>query len=92
MTADPRGGRVWARLRDQVVREEPICQLQLPGICTHWSETADHIEPVATHPELGRVRSNLRGACRACNWERGKRPTHDLPGHAHAEDLLGFFD
>lgn len=71
---DPRRTRAWRRLRDRVVREEPVCTLQLPGICTYWSQTADHIVPVRDRPDLAMARGNLRGACEACNWRRGATP------------------
>lgn len=60
-----------------MVREEPVCTLQLPGVCTYWSTTADHILPVKTHPQLAMVRGNLRGACEPCNWQRGAAPLED---------------
>lgn len=62
--------RKWRTLRDQVVREEPVCQLRLPG-CTIISETADHIKTRKTHPHLTYVRQNLRGSCIPCNRRRG---------------------
>ncbi len=63
-------GRPWIRLRDQVVREEPLCRLRLPG-CTVRSTTADHIVPRSRRPDLEMVRTNLRGSCRSCNLRRG---------------------
>lgn len=74
---DPRGTQAWRRLRDQVVSEEPTCQLRFPDICTHWSETADHIATVHDRPDLALERSNHRGACHACNRHRGERPGHE---------------
>lgn len=82
--ADPRRTRAWRKLRDRVVREEPVCRLQYPGICTYWSQTADHIIPVSVRPDLGMHRGNLRGACHPCNMERGA--TLDEPA-----DALQFF-
>ena len=70
---DPRQTRAWTKLRDQVVREEPTCWLRLP-VCTGASQTADHILTVRDHPELAMVRSNLRGACHACNRARCDAP------------------
>lgn len=75
---DPRETRAWRKLRDRVVREEPVCQLQLPG-CLGASQTADHVRPVVTHPELALVRANLRGACHPCNMARKSKP--DRPAH-----------
>ena len=71
---DPRQTRRWRKLRDQVVREEPVCQLQLAEICTSVSKTADHIIPVTVRPDLAYVRSNHRGACRPCNNARRNLP------------------
>lgn len=71
--ADVRRTRAWRKIRDQVVDEEPDCRLRYAGICTGASQTADHIEHADTHPQLALERSNLRGACNACNWHRGKR-------------------
>ena len=65
--------RRWRRLRDQVVREEPLCRLRL-DCCTVVSTTADHIVPVRYRPALKYVRRNLRGACQPCNMRRGARP------------------
>lgn len=62
--------RAWRRLRDQVVREEPVCRLRYPG-CTIRSVTGDHIIPVKYRPDLKLVRSNVRGACTSCNQLRG---------------------
>ncbi len=70
MARDVRGTRRYRKVRDQVVREEPICWLQFPG-CTTRSTTADHVIPFAERPDLAMVRSNLRGACASCNRKRG---------------------
>lgn len=61
----------WQRLRAAVLTEEPTCRIQLPGICTIVSDTVDHIVPRSIDPTLTMVRSNLRGACRACNSSLG---------------------
>jgi 5-methylcytosine-specific restriction endonuclease McrA len=71
---DPRHTRAWRRLRARVIRQEPVCKLRFPGICTGASTTADHIVSVTAHPELALVRSNVRGACVACNEARGSMP------------------
>ena len=73
---DPRNTRAWRKLRDQVVREEPVCTLQLDAGCTYWSTTADHIVNYVDAPHLGMVRTNLRGACLHCNSVRGGRDRH----------------
>lgn len=65
--------RRWRNLRDQVVREEPMCTLRLPG-CTLVSTTGDHIKPVSLRPDLKFDRANVRGSCRSCNGKRGNQP------------------
>lgn len=92
MYADVRQTRAWRALRDRVVAEEPVCWLRIPDVCTHWSQTADHLVPVSVAPELGMSRGNHRGACHACNLWRKDKPVEELPGHAVAPDLLAFFD
>ena len=72
--ADPRKTRAWRKLRDQVVAEEPRCRLQLRGICTGTSTTADHIVTVSARPDLALERANLRGSCAECNATRGGLP------------------
>jgi 5-methylcytosine-specific restriction endonuclease McrA len=75
---DKRGTRAWRALVAQVVAEEPTCWLRLPGICTTWSQTADHVVTVKERPDLCMVRANLRGACRACNLSRNKKPVEQM--------------
>ena len=69
--------RAWRKLRDQVVREEPLCRLRL-DVCTGYSQTADHILTVKSRPDLAMVRSNLQGACHRCNWKRNSKPLSAL--------------
>lgn len=70
-SGDRRGGRVWARTVSYIVRRDPTCYLQYEGICTGKSETADHI---LAYDEGGKEDpKSLSGACKACNWHRGKR-------------------
>lgn len=66
--------RRWRTLRDQVVREEPVCRLRLRGICTLKSTTGDHIIPVSLRPDKRFDRSNVRGSCAPCNQYRSNRP------------------
>jgi 5-methylcytosine-specific restriction endonuclease McrA len=89
-TVHPFQTRAGRKLRDQVVREEPTCRLALPGICTTRSTTADHIRPFKTHPELGMVRSNLRGVCEPCNRAKGTLPDELLARDTTSEALSIF--
>ncbi len=70
-----RSGRPWRRLREQVLREEPWCQIRGPR-CKVTSTTVDHVVPLSVDPSLAHVRSNLRGACTACNYRGGARMTN----------------
>lgn len=80
--------RAWRTLRAQVIREEPLCRIQIPEVCTKVSTQADHIIPVALRPDLAMVRANLQGACGPCNRYKGAAglPVSGAPGPA-----LGFF-
>lgn len=80
--------RAWRTLREQVIKDEPLCQLQIPGVCTRVSTTADHILTVKDYPELELERSNVRGACRPCNLKRGTKTMDELP----MQRALRFFD
>lgn len=61
----------WRRLRAQVIAEEPNCRIGITAVCTGVSDTADHIIPRSLRPDLMFDRSNLRGACHACNSSLG---------------------
>lgn len=87
--ADPRRTRAWRKLRDLVVREEPLCWLRLPG-CTTYSQTADHVLTVKARPDLAMVRANLHGACYSCNGKRNDKTIGDLV--TSNADALRFFD
>lgn len=67
----------WRKLRNQVIKEEPLCRLRL-DCCTITSTTADHIIPVRYRPDLKYVRRNLRGSCQPCNMRRGVRPLEQV--------------
>jgi 5-methylcytosine-specific restriction endonuclease McrA len=84
----------WKTLALQVVREEPICWLRLPG-CTVRSTTADHIIPVSQRRDLLLVRANCHGACRSCNTQRHSLPVSQLPalrGRQQRAAALAIFD
>ena len=90
---DPRSTNAWRKLSKQVVREEPVCWLRFPGICTGASTTGDHVKPVLTHPELALIRSNVRGACRGCNRARSSTPVEALRlGDREQPAALSIFD
>ena len=87
--ADPIHSRAWRKLRDQVVAEEPLCWLRLPG-CTTVSTTADHVLTRKERPDLAMVRANLRGACASCNGRRNAKPITALSTPASARALEFF--
>jgi 5-methylcytosine-specific restriction endonuclease McrA len=74
-TSHGRSGRPWRRLRAQVLREEPWCSIRGPK-CKGISTTVDHIVPLSLRPDLAHERTNLRGACTACNYRGGARMTN----------------
>lgn len=84
-----RGGstRAWRTLRAQVLKEEPLCQIQTPGICTRISTTADHRLPVNHYPQLEYDRANLQGACAPCNLSKGAQHMYEQP----PQRALSFF-
>ena len=80
MTATTHGrkGRPWRRLREQVLREEPVCRYC--GV--RASTTVDHVLPLSRFPHLAHVRSNLVGACAWCQGSKGARtPAEWRPVH-----------
>lgn len=54
----------WQRVRLQVLREQPWCK------CGQKAKDVDHLKPIATHPHLRLVRSNLIARCHACHSRR----------------------
>lgn len=70
--------------RDQTIREEPTCQIRLPG-CTGLSTVADHIIPASKGGPS--IRSNMRGACESCNRRRGNKTVEEA-----AQDLPDWLD
>lgn len=77
------------KLRLEVLREQPLCQLRLEG-CTGISDTVDHIYPVSQFPQLREVKANLQGSCWACNRLRGALPISALP-QREPPPALAFF-
>jgi hypothetical protein len=75
---DPRSTQAWRKLAKRVAREEPLCWLNFPGICTRVSTTGDHVIAVTKRPDLALVRSNVHGACAACNTARNNTPVEAL--------------
>lgn len=86
---DPRETKRWRKLRDQVVREQPICKLQLPG-CTQLSTTADHILTVKARPDLAFEPWNHQGSCASCNMRRGAKTMEQIRPKESAK-ALDFF-
>lgn len=65
------------RLRAQVLREQPLCQIGLPG-CRGVADSVDHILPVSLRPELVLEPTNLQAACSYCNRKRSNAPLDAL--------------
>jgi 5-methylcytosine-specific restriction endonuclease McrA len=61
----------WQRLRRAVLaRDGHVCQIQGPR-CTLYATTVDHVLPSSTHPHLFWTATDLRAACRRCNYGVG---------------------
>jgi 5-methylcytosine-specific restriction endonuclease McrA len=67
--SDGRKGRPWRRLREQVLREEPLCR----WCGVRASTVVDHLLPLSLYPHLAHDRQNLAGSCRWCNGSKGNR-------------------
>ena len=70
-------GRRWASLRRSVIRDEPLCRLQLEG-CTSLAEEVDHVVSIGNGGSPT-DRSNLQPVCHSCHvqktrWDVGQRP------------------
>lgn len=81
MTDRPALGRPWQRIVNQTIREEPNCQLKLPG-CTGKSQTANHKIPRSKGgPD---TRANTEGACHHCNRQlsNNDHPITDTDRHS----------
>jgi 5-methylcytosine-specific restriction endonuclease McrA len=88
---DPRSTQAWRRLAKQAAREEPVCWLRFPGVCTGASTTGDHVIPVTIRPDLALIRSNVRGACEPCNTARRNTPVEALRFDRDDPPALGVF-
>ncbi|WP_373047191.1 HNH endonuclease [Vulgatibacter sp.] len=65
-TAAQRGyDAAWRRLRDGVLREEPLCRACEGEGRVAVATLVDHIEPIWKAPRLRLVRSNLQPLCDA---------------------------
>jgi 5-methylcytosine-specific restriction enzyme A len=63
----PRKGakRLPERLRQRILKRDPMCKLQIAGVCTGRSEQVDHIIDAADDgPD---EKWNLQGTCAACH-------------------------
>lgn len=57
----------WPKIRAAVLRDNPLCQIRYPGICTVVATEVDHIVPIHQRPGLRLEPSNLQAACKQCN-------------------------
>jgi 5-methylcytosine-specific restriction endonuclease McrA len=64
-TRDPRSTRRWRRLRDDMLKSEPVCRQCQARISTD----VHHIEPVVRRPDLALSRSNLLPCCHECHLQ-----------------------
>jgi 5-methylcytosine-specific restriction endonuclease McrA len=70
--------RRWREMSERIRREQPLCQHCLHRGISRPSRECHHILPIATHPELRLVRSNIVALCTQCHQaeERAKYATH----------------
>lgn len=66
-----RSGHAWAKIRQQVLREEPLCRPCREAGRVSASTEVDHIQPL----EQGGTddRANLQGICTTCHKEKSAR-------------------
>lgn len=68
-TRDPRSTRRWRKLRDVMIRREPICRQ-----CGKRASTeVHHIEPVVRRPDLALTQSNLIPVCERCHLDLDRK-------------------
>lgn len=83
-------GIKWRRLREQVLREQPMCAVR--G-CPMPSTQVDHIIPLKLRPDLGLNRSNLQGMCARHNASKGAKVLgQSLPPSEPRPPALAWFD
>lgn len=64
-TAAERGyDTAWRKVRDQHLREEPLCQMCMEAGRVTAATVVDHIVSIADRPDLRLDRSNLRSLCK----------------------------
>lgn len=69
--------RAWAAA---IRKRDPYCRIRYPDICTHITQQADHIIPVAQGGAEFDL-ANGQGACRACHQRKSSREGHFGAGH-----------
>ena len=71
---DPRKTRRWKKLRELVLKEQPLCADPYSRHANDGRAVAatqvDHIKPLAERPDLVYVRSNLQGLCTSCHAQK----------------------
>lgn len=54
----------WERLRERILRRDPLCQIATLCGGTAPSTVVDHVIPVRQRPDLAWDEQNLQGACK----------------------------
>jgi len=65
-----RGSARWKAVRAEKRRRDPLCQMHEARGATVEASSVDHIKPLATHPELAFVMSNLMSLCEPCHAKK----------------------
>lgn len=67
------GTRQWRTTRAHILaRDNHMCQIRTPGVCTGTADTVDKIIPAARRPDLAYTDYNLRAACTPCNQHKAR--------------------
>ncbi len=66
-TAERGYDRRWRMLSERVRAEQPLCENCKASGIIRPSKECHHIQPIATHPELRLVRSNIMALCVQCH-------------------------
>ena len=68
--------RRWQRLREMVLKEEPLCRYCKARGLIVASDTVDHMTPKARGGTDDR--GNLCGACEHCNYSKGDKTAEEF--------------
>ncbi|MDO3201212.1 HNH endonuclease [Mycobacteroides abscessus] len=63
----------WKQLRPFILkRDQHLCQIRTPGICTGRATVVDKKIPASARPDLALDPENLQAACQPCNDHKAR--------------------